>query len=314
MDKKVLVTDKVHPLLIDGMRAKGLTVDDHPKMSYEDVRVAVAEYQGLIINSKVVCDKRFLDEAVHLDFIGRLGSGLDIIDLPYAEQINVAIISSPEGNANAVAEHALGMLLSLTNSVSRAHHDVLQFKWNREPNRGTEITGKTIGLIGFGHTGSAFANKLSGMNVKILVYDKYRKNIAQEFTKVKEVTLDDLIKQSDVISIHLPLTLETRYMVDKNFLSKMKENAILINTSRGKIVVTEELNKSLKAGRLSGACLDVLENEKPETWTESEQVMYTELFNNRKALITPHIAGWTHQSLESIASILLKKICNFYQL
>lgn len=313
MKKRILITDKVHPLLPDGLKNKGFEVNYQPKMPYEDVCSAIKDYDGVIINSKVICDSSFLDTARHLDFIGRLGSGLDIIDLPYAKEVGIKVISSPEGNANAVAEHALGMLLGLLHKHHPAHQDVSTLNWNREPNRGEELAGKTIGIIGYGHTGPAFAEKLKGCQVNILVHDKYRKDMLDEEDNVTVVSLEQLIAMSDVVSIHLPLTDETQGMVDQTFFSRMKKGSIIINTSRGKILDSRALLDALTSGQISGACLDVIENEKPETWTVEQTKVYMGLLDRSDVLITPHIAGWTHQSLELIASILLKKICKYYK-
>ena len=281
-------------------------------MSYAQVQQEAASFDGIIINSKVICDQGFLERFDHLDFIGRLGSGLDIIDLKFAKEKGIQVISSPEGNANAVGEHALGMLLSLLHNITQAHKDVLQLNWNREPNRGIELKGMTVGIIGFGHTGPAFANKLRGAGVDILVYDKYRKDLDQ-LDQIQNSSLENLLEQSDIVSIHLPLTLETAYMVNRSFLRQMKVGALLINTSRGKILDTSALKEALESGHLGGACLDVLENEKPETWTADERSIYESVINRKNVIVTPHIAGWTHESLKLIAEILLEKIVAFYE-
>ena len=313
MKKRILITDKVHSLLSDGLKNKGFEVNYQSKLAYKDVCLLVGDYDGVIINSKVICDRHFLDRASHLDFIGRLGSGLDIIDLPHARKVGIEVISSPEGNANAVAEHALGMLLGLLHRLPNAHKDVSALHWNREPNRGEELASKTVGIIGYGYTGPAFAEKLKGCQVNVLVYDKYRKDINEEQDRVKAVGLEELIAQSDIISIHLPLTEETNAMIDQAFFNRMKKGSVIINTSRGKILDSSALLNTLTSGHLSGACLDVIENEKPETWTHEESIIYKGLLDREDVIVTPHIAGWTHQSLELIASILLKKICKYYQ-
>lgn len=312
MSKSILITDKVHQILVSGLKKRGFEVKYAPRMSYPQVQKEVASFDGIIINSKVVCDQPFLQRFQHLDFIGRLGSGLDIIDLKSAAERGIEVISSPEGNANAVGEHTLGMLLTLMHHISNAQRDVHQLNWNREPNRGTELKGMTVGIIGFGHTGPAFANKLRGAEVDILVYDKYRKGLDQ-IAEIQNSPLDELLQRSDIVSIHLPLTEETKYMVNEHFLSRMKKGAILINTSRGKIVDTSALKNALEEGRLRGACLDVLENEKPETWADEERSIYESVLLRKNVIVTPHIAGWTHESLKLIAEILLHKIVAFYE-
>ncbi len=311
--KRILISDKVHPLLVDGLRNEGAVVDYHPKMPYADVKDIIGNYQGVIVNSKIICDASFIDQASHLDFIGRLGSGLDIIDLPYAAQKGVEVISSPEGNANAVAEHAMGMLLSLMHNLGNSHEDVRQQAWKREPNRGEELKGKTIGIIGFGHTGPAFAKKLSSFDVTILAYDKYKKNLRAHASYVEEVSLEALKERSEVISIHLPLTQETNGWINNKWLESCKPQSIFINTSRGAIVNSQDLLSNLKSGHLKGACLDVLENEVPSSWIGDLKHTYLSLLDRKDVIITPHIAGWTHQSLELIASILLRKISSFYK-
>jgi len=306
---KILITDKVHPCLVQGLVDMGFEVDYVPKMGYQDVRSEVSNYDGLIINSKVICDQVFLDQVTHLDFIGRLGSGLDIIDLPHAKKLGIKIISSPEGNANAVGEHALGMLIMLLQKMYSANELLKEGQWIREVHRGTELYGKKIGIIGYGHTGPAFAQKLIGFGVEIFVYDKY-KDIKED--GVSTVSLVDLLEVSDVVSIHLPLTDETRYMVNENFLSSMKPGAVIINTSRGWILQSSSVLAALKSGHLSGACLDVLENEKPTSWTEEERALYTALLERDDVVATPHVAGWTHRSLRLIAEVLLRKIAKHF--
>lgn len=314
MKKRILVTDKVHDLLINGLKKHGFEVDYFPKMPYEEVKLLSKDFHGIIINSKVICDRAFLNQNKHLDFIGRLGSGLDIIDLPEAQKLGIAIINSPEGNANAVAEHAMGFLLSLANNLCIANKEVKAFLWNREANRGFELEGKTIGIIGFGHTGSAFAKKLSSFEMNILTYDKYKILDQNEVSVAKQVSLEHLLKQSDIISIHLPLTQETVRMVDASLISQCKVGTIFINTSRGPIVDTSDLLDALQSGHIRSAALDVLENEKLDQLTSAQEEVYQKLFSMDNVLLSPHIAGWTKESLIKIAQYLLTKIENFYQL
>ncbi len=312
MNKQILVTDKVHPSLLNGLKNMGMRVNYQPKMPYDEVKIEVGKYSGIIINSKVVCDATFLKQNTHLDFIGRLGSGLDIIDLPMAKSLGITVINSPEGNANAVAEHALGMLLNLLNNISRAHHQVRDFEWNREPNRGIELIGKTVGILGFGHTGSAVARKLQSWDVEIITYDKYKIDINKQYPYVNQVTLSELQSKSDILSIHLPLTKETRDMINADFLSKCKNKSIIINTSRGQILNTKDLLTYIESNHISGACLDVIQNEKLETLSLDQREIYQQLFAKDQVILTPHIAGWTHRSLVKIAHILLEKIRKYY--
>ena len=306
--RKVLITDGVHPLLLEGLAALGFQCDYHPKIGLEQVREMVADYEGIIINSKVLMDKAMLDAGEKLEFVGRLGSGMEIIDLEYAAQKGVAVHGAPEGNRNAVAEHALGMLLALANNFLQADREVKQKNWQREKNRGFEIMGRTVGIIGFGHTGSQFAKKLSGMGVEILAYDKYKTDYTNNFEQVRETTLEDILANADIISLHLPFTPETKHLVNSDFLKKCKDGVILINTSRGNVAKTKDLIVGLKSGKVGGACLDVFENEKTTTFSQAEHTMYDELYEFENVILTPHVAGWTKESLQRLAEVLLRKI------
>ncbi|HFB99569.1 MAG TPA: phosphoglycerate dehydrogenase [Phaeodactylibacter sp.] len=310
--KKVLVTDGVHPLLLEGLENLGYQCDYHPKISLERVREMVSEYEGLIINSKILVDKTMLDDAKRLQFVGRLGSGMEIVDLEYAAQKGVSVHRAPEGNCNAVGEHALGMLLALANNFLQADREVRNKNWQREKNRGFEIMGRTIGIIGFGHTGSQFAKKLSGMGMNILAFDKYKKNYTHSFSNVKETTLEDICAHADIISLHLPFTPETNHLVDFNFYEKCKKGVIIINTSRGSVVKTEDLIAALKSGKVGGACLDVFENEKPHLFSQKENERYQELYEFENTIFTPHVAGWTVESKRRLAEVLLRKITEEY--
>lgn len=306
--KKVLITDGVHPLLIEGLEKVGFVCDYYPKISLEKVREMIEPYTGLIINSKILVDSFLLDKGKQLKFVGRLGSGMEIVDLEYARIKKVGIYSAPEGNRNAVAEQALGMLLVLANNLLRADHEVRSKIWQREANRGFEIMGKTLGIIGFGHTGRMFASKLAGMGMNVLAYDKYKIAYTEAFPYVTMCTLEQLFIESDVISLHLPLTKETKQLVDESFFSKCKDGLILINTSRGSIVNTIDLITALKSKKLAGACLDVFENEKPATFTKEEHQIFNELYQFENVVLSPHVAGWTHESKKKLASVLLEKI------
>jgi len=307
---KILVTDYVHPILITRLVAEGYSVDYLPNINYRQFLAIISNYRGLVINSKIKMNKSAIERTKDCAFIARLGSGLDIIDLPEAAEQNISVFSAPEGNRNAVAEHAVGMILSLFNNLIPAHQGVKNFNWLREENRGTEIEGKTIGIIGFGNTGSFFSKKWAGWDVRVLAYDKYKSNYLKGYEHVEEVGLEYLLKESDIISIHLQLTDETIGMVDAEFINKMKKGAIIVNTSRGKIINTEDLLKALKANQLSGACLDVLEQERLELLNNDQKSIYKSLFSMKNVLISPHIAGWSHQSLEKIANVLGDKIIN----
>ena len=308
MSNKVLVTDGVDPLLIEGLERDGFVCDYFPSISLEEVRNIIAPYEGLIVNSKILVDRFLLDKGQNLRFVGRLGSGMEIIDQEYAAKRNVAVLSAPEGNCNAVAEQALGMLLALANNMLRADREVRQKIWEREKNRGFEVMGKTIGIIGFGHTGSAFVKKLSGMGMEILTYDKYKTNYTAGFPYIEETNLDSIIEKADIISFHLPLTEETKHYVDKHFISKCKKGVIFINTSRGQVIKTDDLIAGLASEKVGGACLDVFENEKPHLYSEEERQLFEELFSYENVVLSPHIAGWTIESKRRLADILLNKI------
>lgn len=286
----------------------GFACDYEPDISLEQTRQVIEQYEGLIINSKILVDRAFLDRAVRLQFIGRLGSGMEIVDQVYAAEKGVAVFSSPEGNRNAVAEQALGMLLALSNNLLRADREVRQNIWRREANRGFELAGKTIGIVGFGHTGNQFAKKLAGMEMQVLAYDKYKTAYAAEMPWVKESTPSEMEQQADMISLHLPLTPETLHYADEAFFNRCKPGLILINTSRGKCVNTAHLLDALTTGRVGGACLDVFENEKTPTFTPAEQALYAQLHQFENVVLSPHIAGWTHESKRKLAMVLLSKI------
>lgn len=306
MKPKVLITDPVHQLLIDGLFDAGFEVVYEPEFNYLKVLEVIGDCTGIIINSKISADVQLIDAGVRLKFIGRLGSGLDVIDMPYADQKGIAYFNSPEGNCKAVAEHALGMLLNMLNNISIASAEVKEHVWQREKNRGEELNELTVGIIGYGHTGKAFARLLSGFGVTVLVYDKYLSGYSEGH--VKESGLDGIYEQADVLSLHTQLTDETRYMVDGGFLKRFRKPIYLINTSRGKVLKIADLLPALDAGLLKGVMLDVLENEKPETYSLSERSMYDQLMGRPEVMVTPHIAGWTHASKRKIAEVVLQKI------
>lgn len=308
MGKKVLITDKVHDLLVDGMQSLGFEVHYDTSVDMNVLEGIIHEYDGIIINSKIKMMQPMIDRGIKLKFIARLGSGMEIIDVNYARSKGIAAINSPEGNRNAVAEHAIGMLLGLANKLYKANAEVKNFIWNREENRGFELEGKTMGIIGLGNTGEMVAKKMSSWQLNILSYDKYRAHYGPELSFVSRVNLEDILNEADIITLHLPLTQETKYLVDKNFLQMCRKKPVIINTSRGEVVKTEDLIEAIQKNLISGACLDVFENEKAETYTESEKRMYQQLFDFENVVVSPHIAGWTKESLEKIAKVTLDKI------
>jgi D-3-phosphoglycerate dehydrogenase len=266
-------------------------------------------YDGVVIRSKIKITKDIIDKATKLKFIARAGAGMENIDVEYAVQKGIKCLHAPEGNRDAVAEQAIGMLLALFNNLIRADKEVREGKWIREGNRGVELMGKTVGIIGYGNMGSAFAERLKGFGVNVLVYDKYKKNFGNEI--IKESTLDDLFKNADVLSIHTPLSEETQYMINDSFINSFTKNIYIINTARGKSLNTADLVKNLKTGKVRGACLDVLEYEMVsfealDTKQLPEAFQY--LIQCDNVILSPHIAGWTHESNEKIASVLANKI------
>ncbi len=302
MKEKILITDELHSLLKEGLEQDGFAVDYRPAISAEEVLEIIPDYEGLVINSKIYAGKDLLDRAVKLKFVCRAGSGLEVIDLDYAKQKSVIVFNSPEGNRNSVAEHALGMLLNLLNNISKADKELRNKEWKREENRGYELAGKTIGLIAYGNTAQAFAKILKGFDVKILAYDKYLHGFENESS------LETIFEQADILSVHLPLAEKTKYMIDYTFLSSFKKPIWLINTSRGKVLRTADLLRALNEGKVIGAALDVFENEKLNSLNESEKKDFEELISENRILLTPHIAGWTHESKKRIAEVLLEKI------
>jgi D-3-phosphoglycerate dehydrogenase len=305
----VLITDDCHPILKEGLEKMGWRCDFLPDITPAETLAAIGNYEGLVINSKILVNRPFLEVANKLRFVARLGSGMEIVDRTCAAERGVKVWSSPEGNRNAVAEQALGMLLALANNLIRGDREVKQNIWQREVNRGWEIKGKTLGIIGFGHTGSQFARKLAGMEMEVLAYDKYKPSgFSAPMPWVKEASLEEIRLRSDIISLHLPLTEETRAYVDTLFLQKCKKGLVLINTARGLCVRTEDLVVALESGHLGGACLDVFENEKPFSFTENEKALYKRLHLLENVVLSPHVAGWTHESKRLLAEVLLEKI------
>ncbi len=304
----VLVTDGVHPVMFEGLHALGFETEYQPDISLSELHEVVHQYQGLVINSKIIVDKSLLDKTKDLVFVARLGSGMEIIDQPYCKEKGVHVISAPEGNRNAVAEHALGMLLALANKFIQSDKEVRAKHWDREKNRGFELMGKTIGLIGFGHTGSSFAKKLAGMEMEVLAYDKYKTDYTHPFPFVTESTLSEIKKKADIISFHLPLNPETKYYCNKDFINNCKDGVVLINTSRGNVIKTGDLIEGLNSGKVGGACLDVFENEKPNTFSKEEHELFGKLYAFPNTILSPHVAGWTVESKRRLSEVILRKL------
>ena len=304
--KKVIITASAHAILESSLLLAGYHVVNVPSITYHELLQIVGDADGLVVTTRLKIDKQMIDAAKQLHWIGRLGSGLELIDTDYATSKNISCISSPEGNRTAVGEHALGMLLTLFRNITKSSLEVREKQWLRNENRGIEITGKTVGIIGFGNTGGAFARVLSGFNCKVLAFDKYKLNIQSEYAT--QATLDDICKEADIISFHLPLTEETRYFADDAFFEALQKKPVIINTSRGGILSMNALLKALKNQSVSYAALDVLENENITALSQSEAATFNALANHPKVLLTPHIAGYTHESFFKMSKMLLLKL------
>ena len=306
---KILLLDKNHPLITEQLSEKGLVLEEDFSSSYEQVLEKIHLYEGIIIRSRIPLDAHFLEKAKNLKFIARVGAGMENIDTTKAQELGIKLINSPEGNKDAVAEHVIGTLLVLMNRLFISSNEVKKGIWLREENRGEEILGKTFGIIGYGNMGKAVAKRLSGFGCKTIFYD-IKPNLSDEFAS--QVSLQELQENADILSLHTPLTEDTLYMIDEEFISKMKKNFYFINTARGKNLKTSALVNALKSGKIKGACLDVLEYEKTSfenLETKNEDLEY--LLNSEKAIITPHIAGWTHESKIKLAQVIVDKILAF---
>jgi len=308
---KILQLDKNHPLISEQLTAKGFVVEEDHTSSYDEVLEKIADYEGIIIRSRIPLDQNFLTKASHLKFIARVGAGMENIDLETADNLNIQLINSPEGNRDSVAEHVVGMLLILMNRLFIASNEVKNGVWKREENRGDELLGKTFGIIGYGNMGKATAKRLSGFGVEVIFHD-ILPDLSDQFAT--QVSLEELQKRAEILSLHIPLTSETHYLIDDNFISKMEKNFYFVNTARGKNLKTKALVEAIEAGKVLGACLDVLEYEKSSFENlEVENSDLQFLLDSEKVIVAPHIAGWTQQSKIKLAQVIVDKILeNFH--
>jgi len=304
MKNKFLIIENHPKVLSQSLESFGFSVDQIPGITYKQLYDIIDDYVGIVISSRLRIDRTFLNTATNLRYILRPGSGMENVDMSYAEELDITCINSPEGNRDAVAEHAIGMILNLFNHINKAYTEVKNSVWLRENNRGVELRDKTIGIIGFGNTGQALAKKLSGFDVEILAYDKY-KDASNDW--VRSAEMKEIFEKADIVSLHLPLTSETKFIANDQFFRNFRKSIFLINTSRGEIVKTSSLINAIERGAVNGACLDVLENEKLYTHSNKQKREFEFLKESPQVLLTPHIAGWSDASKLRMITELMRK-------
>ena len=312
MPKKFLIVDDMHQSICPLLNKVGIEVNYQPDISREGLLQLIPDYDGLLIRSKTEVDKELVDAALKLEIIGRAGAGLDKIDVAYVEARGIEILNAPEGNRDALAEHAVALLLSLMNNVVKADLEVRNWVWDREGNRGEELSDKTVGIIGYGYMGQAFVQRLRAFDCRVLVYDKYKKGFGTK--KVEEVSLEKLFDKADILSLHVPLSEETRAWVNKDFIKKFRKDIYLLNTARGEILPTKDLIELMDSGKVKGAALDVLDKEKFDKLTDEERKMYSDLFSRKNVVLSPHVGGWTFASYKRINEVLVGKISAYYKI
>lgn len=307
MLNKCLIVDEMHPSIIPLLASCGLEADYQPGIHRNEVLEIIHKYAGLLVRSKLKIDRELLENASKLVFIGRAGAGMDLIDVEEVEKRNIHLFNAPEGNRDALAEHAVGMLFAMLNKIVAADKEVRSGLWQREANRGVELYKKTIALIGYGYMGRAFARRLSAFGCTILVYDK---ESVQPDPGIILADMETIYREADIVSFHVPLTEETRFMVDFSYFERFKKNIWLLNTARGEILKLRDLIRYLKSGKILGAALDVLENEKFHTFTPDQRDDFDELIRFENVILTPHVGGWSYESYVRINEVLVEKIRN----
>ncbi len=307
MKKSILIVDDIHPVFIEQVEAAGYHCDYKPLIKPDEALQIIGNYEGLVMRSKFKLNREYLDAGKNLRFVCRAGAGMDNIDEAYAAEKGITLINASEGNMDAVGEHAIGLLLALMNNFNTADAEIRAGSWKREANRGYELKGKTVGIIGYGFMGRSFAKKLSGFEVNVIAYDKYKTGFSDQYAR--EVSMEEIVKHSDVLSLHIPLTPETSGMVNEEYLFHFKKPIFLINTARGKAVQTRAVLNAIKQGKILGAGLDVLESEKFPALAEQE--WFNELKQSGKVILTPHVAGWTFDSYRKLSEVMAEKLKKF---
>jgi len=304
--KKVLIIDDMHASIEPMLKAIGWQAYYRPDIKRPEILEIIHDYEGMIVRSKTSIDKELVDKAVKLQWIGRAGAGMDQISMDVVEARKIPVINAPEGNRDAVGEHAIGLLLSLFNKITTADREIRDYQWRREANRGLEIMGKTVGLFGYGNMGEAFAKRLSGFDCKVIAYDKYKTDFDSRYAQ--RVTEEELKQQTDILSLHVPLTLETREYFTESYLNSFYKNIFIINTARGEILPLQGLISSLRSGKVKGAALDVIENEKFDKFNPAQKENFEELIKMKNVVLSPHVAGWSVESYQRINEVLVEKL------
>lgn len=311
MSKKCIIVDEMHESICDLLLEIGITPVYKPTITRSELLEEIGEYEGMLIRSKTSVDKELVDRGAKLEFIGRAGAGLDKIDVAYVESKDIEILNAPEGNRDALAEHAVALLLNLLNNINRADAEVRNWIWDREGNRGVELSDKTVGIVGYGYMGQAFVQRLRAFDCRVLVYDKYKKGFGTK--NVEEVSLEKMFSKADILSLHVPLNEETKSWINADFFNQFKKDIYLLNTARGEIVPLKDLIKLLDSGKVMGAALDVLEKEKFDRLTEEEKARFENLFQRKNVVLSPHVGGWTFASFKRINEVLVGKIATHYR-